>query len=212
MGREFIELFDEWAQSYDHTVMGGDLEYKAVFDQYDQILSRVSELAAGNVLEFGVGTANLTEKLINRGLNIWGVEPSQSMRTKAKEKFPDLKLFDGDFLNFPIIDVPIDSIVSTYAFHHLTDGEKDQALSIYGQLLKKNGKIIFADTMYKDIESKRAIIMEAEEKRFFNLLHDLNTEYYPLKETLEGLFDKNGFQVSFEPLNKFVWLIEAIKC
>jgi putative AdoMet-dependent methyltransferase len=211
MGREFIELFDDWAQSYDDTVMGGNREYKEVFHNYDFILNKVASLAAGNVLEFGVGTGNLTEKLLQRGLNVCGVEPSSAMREKAKEKFPHLTLYDGDFLHFPETMVPIHSIVSTYAFHHLTDEEKGEAIALYSQLLKKDGKIIFADTMYNNMESKTSILKDAKDNGFLNLLHDLTTEYYPLKETMETLFETNGFRVKFASLNRYVWLMEAVK-
>lgn len=211
MGLEFIDLFDDWASSYDHTVMGGDPEYEDVFKNYDDILKNVAEKACGNVLEFGVGTGNLTEYLLRRVLNVWGIEPSKAMRRIAKEKFPNLPLFEGDFLRFPLIHESIDTIVSTYAFHHLTDEEKDQALAIYSQKLKKDGKIIFADTMFNNIESKKIILEETERKGFNHLLYDLNTEYYPYKETLESLFKKNGFEAVFTPLNRFVWLMEAKK-
>jgi len=211
MGREFIDLFDKWAQSYDTAVRGGDKEYEEVFERYDQILNSVADKAYGNVVEFGVGTGNLTEKLLQRGLRVWGIEPSKGMRKKAKEKFPRLQLINGDFLHFPHVDAAIDSIVSSYAFHHLTDEEKDQALALYSQLLRKNGKIIFADTLFEDKKSKQAILKDAEQRGFFQLHHDLKTEYYPLKETMANLFQKNGFDVSFAPLNRYVWLMEAIK-
>lgn len=38
MGREFIPLFENWANSYDDTVVGRDLQYKEVFRDYDGIL------------------------------------------------------------------------------------------------------------------------------------------------------------------------------
>ena len=32
MGREFVNIFDEWADSYDASVTGNDPEYKDVFE------------------------------------------------------------------------------------------------------------------------------------------------------------------------------------
>ncbi|WP_027724662.1 class I SAM-dependent DNA methyltransferase [Tuberibacillus calidus] len=210
MGLEFVDLFNDWADTYDSTVMGGDEEYKEVFQDYERILEAVAERSYGHVLEFGVGTGNLTEKLLAKGYLVHGIEPSAGMRTKAKEKFPDLDLYDGDFLHFPHFP-EVNSVVSSYAFHHLTDDEKDQALRLYGQLLKKNGKIVFADTMFKNLFEKKAMVEEALQKGYQHLAHDLETEYYPLKETMAVLFEKNGFDVSFEPLNRYVWLMDATK-
>ena len=45
MGREFLHVFEEWANTYDDTVMGNDLEYREVFRNYESILQEVLNLA-----------------------------------------------------------------------------------------------------------------------------------------------------------------------
>ncbi len=211
MGREFIDLFDKWAESYDETVSNKDNEYHEVFDRYEEILDRVASESTGTVLEFGVGTGNLTNVLINKKLNVIGVEPSPVMREKTAERFPDLKVVDGDFLSFPDFDETIDTIVSTYAFHHLTDKEKEQAIHNYGKLLGNNGKIVFADTVYEHEDAKKGIHERVRKQGYKNLLHDLQTEYYTTLSVLTKIFENNGFDVSFERLNRYVWLIQAVK-
>lgn len=211
MGREFIDLFDGWASHYDDTVKGKDKEYRAVFHDYDSILQDVADRSEGTVLEFGVGTGNLTEKLLKRNLEVIGIEPSEQMRLKAKEKFPDLNITDGDFLHFSANGQQVNCIVSSYAFHHLTDSEKETAIHSYSQLLPAGGKIIFADTLYESMESKQAIFDEARANGFTNLIQDLESEYYPLKETMEKIFKDHQFKASFTQLNTFVWLMEAVK-
>ena len=153
MGREFDELFNNWAPTYDETVMGNNIEYREVFLHYDEILDEVASRAIGTVLEFGVGTGNLTKRLIDRGHKVYGVEPSEEMRAIAKRKIPGLQVWDGDFLNFPEINEPINSIVSSYAFHHLTDEEKSEAISIYAKMLKHGDKIVFADSIFENKSS-----------------------------------------------------------
>lgn len=64
MGTEFNGLFDEWAHTYDSFVQGEDIQYKEVFAHYEDILEDVVNKSFGNVLEFGVGTGNLTNKLL----------------------------------------------------------------------------------------------------------------------------------------------------
>lgn len=211
MGREFIPLFDDWAEFYDETVSGHDAEYKEVFEDYDRILHAVASKSTGTVLEFGVGTGNLTEKLISLGRVVYGVEPSKVMREKTKARFLDMDLYDGDFIHFPELPQKVDSIVSTYAFHHLTDGEKDSAIKLYSELLEAEGKIVFADTAFldeKDREERHRIV---KEQGFNNLLEDLQREYYTTLEVLKHLFQKNGFEVRFEKMNPYVWLMEAVK-
>lgn len=211
MGREFIPLFDDWANYYEQTVSGQDEEYKEVFEDYDNILETVASKSQGTVVEFGVGTGNLTEKLIAAGREVYGIEPSKVMREISKARFLNLELFDGDFLDFPDLHGKIDSIVSTYAFHHLTDDEKDSALEIYSKLLPEKGKVVFADTAFINEEDRQERYRTVTKQGYKNLLEDLQREYYTTLDVLKELFQKNGFQVRFEKLNSYVWLMEAVK-
>jgi putative AdoMet-dependent methyltransferase len=210
MGREFIDLFDEWSASYDETVSGDDQEYKEVFENYSEILNKVVQKSGNVVLEFGVGTGNLSEKLLAKGKTVIGIEPSKGMREKALSRNPELVLHDGDFLSFPSVE-KIDTIVSTYAFHHLTDEEKDKAIGLYSQLLHKGGKIIFADTAFLHETDKKERHEKVKNQGFMNLLKDLQTEYYTTLGVLEEIFKKHHFDVSFQKLNEYVWLMEAVK-
>lgn len=211
MGREFIDLFDKWAHSYDESVAGHDPEYRAVFDKYDSILTKVTEHTVGNVLEFGVGTGNLSKKLLSAGHFVVGIEPSKAMRRESNAKFPELRIEDGDFLSFPPIKEEIQSIVSTFAFHHLTDEEKERAIKGFANLLPSGGKVIFADTVFENDEAKEKAIQLAKANGFKNLLYDLTTEYYPTISVLQKLFETNGFYVTFKQMNDFAWLLVAEK-
>jgi putative AdoMet-dependent methyltransferase len=212
MGREFLELFEDWAENYDESVSGHDLEYKEVFRNYEEILETVVDRSVGTVLEFGVGTGNLTNKFIQKGFNIIGIEPSAPMRSHAIEKLPStISVVDGDFLDFTWPDQKVNTIVSTYAFHHLTDEEKSSAIAKYGNYLQKNDKIVFADTVFESRQAHQEIIEKAKEQGFHNLAEDLLREYYTTIEVLEMLFVQNGFSVTFLRCNEFVWVMEAVK-
>lgn len=210
MATEFEALFDRWAATYDQSVSGHDEQYREVFAGYDGILEAVARRSRGTVLEFGVGTGNLTKKLLLHGRRVYGVEPSAEMRRRARQKVPQAIVFAGDFLNFPHIDEPIHSIVSTYAFHHLTDSEKREAIQTFSQLLQSGGKVVFADTVFETEAARKAIMKKVENQGYRELLIDLQTEYYTTLRVLEQFFESNGFQVSFSRLNEFVWLIDAV--
>jgi len=210
MGREFLHVFEEWANTYDDTVVGNDLEYQEVFRNYEGILQEVVNRTVGKVLEFGSGTGNLTEKLAEKGYHVIAVEPSKSMRALAENKKINATFIDGDFLTFPAI-YQIDTIVSTYAFHHLTDEEKSVAIKGYGNLLPKGGRIVFADTMFENKEVYEQTIEEAVKMGHLRLAEDLRTEYYSTIPYFTHIFEENGFTITFKRCNTFVWIIEAIK-
>lgn len=86
MGTEFNGLFDEWAHTYDSFVQGEDIQYKEVFAHYEDILEDVVNKSFGNVLEFGVGTGNLTNKLLLAGRTVYGIEPSREMLYDCKKR------------------------------------------------------------------------------------------------------------------------------
>ncbi|GAB6936263.1 MAG: methyltransferase domain-containing protein [Calditerricola sp.] len=211
----FNELFDRWAATYDETVTDPTGEYAEVFAGYDRILARVAGevgLPAGSVVvEIGVGTGNLTRELLMRGYQVIGVEPSREMRQQAKRKLPPLDLRDGDFLHLPLSDERVEAFVSTYAFHHLTDEEKERALTQMAARLAPGGKVVFADTVFASEDERRAFIDEARRKGYIQLLQDLETEFYPTLPVLETLYRRAGFAVSFERLNRYVWLSTAVR-
>ncbi|MEH7379857.1 class I SAM-dependent methyltransferase [Bacillus sp. JJ1533] len=213
MGREFLEVFEGWANTYDQTVTGNDVEYKEVFLRYDDILNDVVQKSGPTVLEFGVGTGNLTQKLLDENKKVYGVEPSEPMREIALEKLQNysLTIEDGDFIIFNKPSDQIDTIVSTYAFHHLNDIEKNQAFSQYSKILHKGGKIVFADTMFENKQEYSMTIQSAKQKGFLHLAKDLETEYYTTIPVLQEIAEQNGFSVEFTRFNHFVWVMEATK-
>ncbi|WP_128102907.1 class I SAM-dependent methyltransferase [Paenibacillus sp. DCT19] len=211
MGREFVPLFDQWSNNYDLTVTGHNEQYQEVFEDYEKILHSVVSEVHGTILEFGVGTGNLTEKLVAAGHKVYGVEPSRGMIQQIQRRKINFQLFEGDFLDFPPLTEPIDAIVSTYAFHHLTDAEKEQAISIYAKLLQPHGKIVFADTIFQNQDSRRQIEEEVASQGYSGLLTDLRTEYYTTIEVLHPILSKHGFRTNFSRLNKYVWLMSAQK-
>lgn len=210
MGREFVEIFDEWVDSYDASVSGKDPEYRDVFDKYEDILLAVAKRSFGTVVEFGTGTGNLTAKLIEQGYDVIGVEPNDAMRKVTAERFSEIPLLDGDLLAFEV-GHNINTFVSTYVFHHLTDEEKGIALTKYASLLSKGGKVVFADTVFKTEVAKQHQIDKERARGFNNVADDLEREYYTTIPVLEKAFTDAGFTVLFEQMNDYVWLMDATK-
>ncbi|AVQ98550.1 class I SAM-dependent DNA methyltransferase [Oceanobacillus sp. M65] len=209
MGREFLDIFTDWADTYDDSVAGDDPQYAAVFANYDDILTEVVRHASGTVVEFGVGTGNLAAKLLEKGSEVVGVEPSNEMRSIAAAKLPELTVQEGDFLDYPSLPSDVETIVSTYAFHHLSDEEKDVAIKQFSALLPAEGKIIFGDTVFQSEAHKQKAIDDARKKGFADLAEDLEREYYTTIPVIQTIFNTHKFDVTFKQMNDFVWLIKA---
>ncbi|SES91260.1 class I SAM-dependent methyltransferase [Anaerobranca gottschalkii] len=210
----FNEIFDVWADNYDETVYNTQHEYREVFENYEGILEEIvqyiNDKRNGITLEIGLGTGNLSKKLAENGHYVVGIEPSKKMREQANNKLTNVVILDGDFLNIPLYN-KVDSIVASYAFHHLTLEEKRKALKLMDSLLKESGKIVIADTMFISQRYKEKLIKEVEELKAFNLLNDLKREYYELVEDMVELFKELNYTITLKQMNKYVWIIFAQK-
>lgn len=212
MGREFLDIFTDWATDYDDFVTGEDEEYKEVFSGYDMILQELVKRSGDSVLELGIGTGNLTRKLMAVGKRVYPIEPSAEMRQLADAKpMGTVEIIDGDMQSFPLPPYNINTILSSYVFHHLNADEKADVLHHYYDLLEEGGNVVFADTMFIDQDSYDQKIAEAAQNQFFDLEEDLNREYYPLIPDLYHYFKDAGFSVSFTQMNPFVWIVEGKK-
>ncbi|MEX2356473.1 MAG: methyltransferase domain-containing protein [Thermaerobacterales bacterium] len=218
-GARFNRRFEHWAPQYDRAVRGEDPEYRAVFSGYDEILSAVVEAlngpATGRILEIGPGTGNLTGRLAAAGYQVTAVEPSPAMREQARSALNDVieagrvALVDGQFLRLPEKPDRWHGVASTFAFHHLTNDEKVTALTSLRGRLEPAGRVVLADTIFRDQADREAALHEAEKRGHWNLARDLRTEFYPTRAELVEIMQQAGFTFSTRSMNRFASLVVA---
>ncbi|SCY62390.1 MerR family transcriptional regulator [Alkaliphilus peptidifermentans] len=191
--------FDDWAKTYDISVKNDSGELK-IYENYNDVLSTVYEEAIKGIniekhnvriLDIGVGTGNLSEKFLVEGYDIVGIDQSRKMLNVAKQKFPNLKVRLGEFLNIPFDRNEFDIIVTTYAFHHLNDEEKELAIDEMMRVLKDNGRIIIGDMMFENSLEKSKLMKKLSKEQ----IDEINDEYYSDIEKLEAVFNKQGKQL-----------------
>ncbi len=212
---KFNFLFDSWADAYDQTVYSTQGEYHEVFENYQSILEQtvieISKDPGSIVLDIGSGTGNLSYVASLADYNVTGIDPNKKMRNIAKDKFPKISFVEGGFLNIPQINNSIDAIISSYAFHHLSDEDKRLAALLFSTKLKPSGKVVIADTMYSTPDVKYQLIQDSLDKNYTSLAEDLQTEFYTTHEVLTEIFTNAGFKAEYKPMNKFVWILVATK-
>lgn len=186
--------FDDWAKTYDESIRK-DLGNLKIYKNYDEILQTVYEKSVENInkdvnsikiLDIGVGTGNLSEKYLKKGYNIIGIDQSREMLNVAKQKFPNLKVRLGQFLKIPFNNSEFDIIVSTYAFHHLNDLEKNLAIKEMIRVLKDDGRIVIGDLMFENNATKEKLMREFTDEQ----IKEIEDEYYSDIENLEKEFKK----------------------
>jgi putative AdoMet-dependent methyltransferase len=197
-------------------------EYDWVDDRYDERMSRLGRLCyeetlrrlpevaavkAGDfVLDLGTGTGNSAAPFLERGCCVVGLDPSARMLRQAEEKVAQwagqfsVQQVDEPFLHIPFPDEAFDVVISAYAIHHLDDPAKQQAVQEMKRVLKPGGRIVIADTMFRDAAHKARALAEHP---------DLEDEYQPLLTTFPAMFEEGGLAVTRYQMGELVWIVVA---
>jgi SAM-dependent methyltransferase len=90
---------------------------------------------ARRVLDLGAGTGKLTTVLLDLGLDVVAVEPSEPMRERIP---PRAEVLDGSAESLPLADGSVDAVLVGQAFHWF-DAEK--ALAEMARVLRPGGTV-----------------------------------------------------------------------
>lgn len=120
------------------------------------------------MLELGVGTGQLTERLVAAGCEVCGIDLSGAMLERARARAPSARLFHADlFSAWPgeLTGLAFDGIVSSYVFHEFSDTVKVAVLrGLAERRLAPNGVIAIADLVFasrEELERQRLAWREA---------------------------------------------------
>lgn len=164
--------FDLWARKYNKTV--DKYANKYPFDGYYNVLTEVYNMVKNksnvSILDVGIGTGVLSEKLCTAGSKITGLDFSWEMLEIAAERMTSGEFYLCDFNNgLPrgLLKDKFDYIISTYAIHHVDDDKKIELFKEMLDLLKDDGKIIIADISF-DNASDMSICKERSKEDWDN--------------------------------------------
>lgn len=129
--------FDQWTKSYDTDVAQSDAENQYPFAAYSKIQSalvqKAKEACGKKVLDIGIGTGKLAEKLIQTGFEVTGIDFSEEMLAEARRRNPAARLISWDYTQGlpPVIaEEQFDLVFCNYAIHHLSDEQKQRLISV----------------------------------------------------------------------------------
>lgn len=185
--------FDLWSDNYDSQVEISDEENVYPFAGYKKVLSTVYEKVRKqnpkNILDIGFGTGILAKKLYDDGYNIYGIDFSNEMLKKAKQKMPNAELLQFDFIDgLPkeFEQKQFDVILSTYAIHHIDDEAKKLYILKLLKSLNPKGILIFGDVAFeteKDMEAARKKDYEEWDDEEYYLIAERFNLWFPYLKT-----------------------------
>ncbi len=109
---------------------------------------KIVPLAEGRVLEIGFGSGlNLPFYDASKVEKIWGLEPSEGMRAKAKPVIEESSI-DIEFIDLPGEEIPLDAdsadtVVITYTLCTIPDAVS--ALEGIRRVLKPGGQVLYSE-------------------------------------------------------------------
>lgn len=105
--------------------------------RWAQVLSEQAERAS--VLDIGCGTGHYAQLAMEKGLDVWAVEPSREMRDLAAAKLPSEKLSDGSVLELPFEDERFSFVYQIEVLRYLNQIDNVAAHQQIFRVLKPGG-------------------------------------------------------------------------
>lgn len=206
--------FDKQAVGYDENIKMCGYRFN-VHQDYDKALSTAVKTLQSNIgdicLDIGIGTGNLGSRFLTDDVKVIGVDQSEKMLQICKDKHPQIETRKGHFLALPLMDNHVDSVVSSYALHHLTDSEKLLALQEIDRVLKEVGQICIVDLMFLNEEHRLDVIKQFREAGNTEAIDAIEDEFYADRSLLVNWFEKHDYHVSTHQFNDILSMIHATK-
>jgi putative AdoMet-dependent methyltransferase len=191
--------FDEWAESYDHSI---HMLTSFPFDGYERVLQTIVELTRSQpgqaILDMGTGTANLAVLFDQLGCDLWCTDFAPLMLEKARQKLPQahfaLHNLRAAWPSVPSeFDRRFDGIVSAYVFHHF-ELEKKVSLcrELVSQRLVPGGRLVIGDLSFPSLAAKET---------FSQKILDWEEECYWLADESIAALRKAGLRVEYRQIS-----------
>jgi len=186
--------FNRLAPTHDERVAENSGNYADYEAALERVVQWVNPSGGELGLDIGTGTGNLAGRFIEKGCSMSGVDQSREMLRLARTKYPGLAARLGNFLALPYLRERFDFVVSSFAFHHLTEDQQWLALEEMQRLLSPGGRICIADLMDPSADGKPREHPE-----------------YPSVQMLAHWFETSGYAVKTHRVNHLLHIIHANK-
>lgn len=168
----------------------------------ERLLKKLNPKTNRLYLDVGCGTGNYTSTFQDKGYHFIGIDPSEKMLEKAKQKNKQVDWKLGQAENIPLKNESINGIIGSLTIHHWDDLEKS-FVELF-RVLKPNCRIvIFTSTpkqmegywlnhyfpkMLEDSMLQMPSFEDVETAMINSGFFNLETEIYNIKPNLEDLF------------------------
>lgn len=210
--------FDRMALAYDEEMERGAVAHLRPFDvyrHYDGALGSVVQWVAPASGEFGLdlatGTGNLAARFIKHGARMAGVDSSREMLSRCARKLPEMEVKLGNLLTIPYFDHKFDFVVSSFAFHLLTDDQKTLALEEMTRVLKPQGRLCMVDCMFENDDAREAYLEQLEQAGNCELAAMVKGKHFADRSKVLHWLRSHGYVTVQQQIDGLIHIIYGVR-
>jgi trans-aconitate methyltransferase len=162
-----------------------------VADLGEPLLELLGAKSGETILDLGCGDGALTEKLVTRGCNVFGVDSSLAQLRAARQRNLQVAAMDGQCLS---IKKRFDAVITNAALHWMK--QPDQVIEGVARALKFGGRFIGEFGGMGNVETIRTALHSALRQRSIDPWQ-VDPWYYPTPEEYAELLERYGFTVEY---------------
>lgn len=163
------------------------------------------------ILDLGCGSGHLASQLLDRGFNVYGVDPSESGIAIARSRWPErFHLVNPSTWTLPenIRELPFDTVISTEVIEHLYDPVK--FVRSCASVLPLGGELIISTPYHGYLKNLALALAGAMDNHFTALWQGGHIKFWSRK-TLEALLAGEGFSAEeFRGSGRLPWLWKSM--
>jgi trans-aconitate methyltransferase len=171
---------------------------------YDNSFNIITRLGAGvldllapqpgeRIVDLGCGTGDLTAQIAAAGAEVIGLDASEAMIVRARERYPQLRFEVARGQDF-VLETPVDAVFSSAALHWMSPPE-DVAASVF-RVLKPGGRFVAEMGGYGNIATILAALRQALAEEGVPWERVRNPWYFPSIGVYASLLEQTGFEVA----------------
>lgn len=171
-----------------------DNKHSFVFEYGENVLELLDIKRKERILDLGCGTGHLTERILERGGVVTGIDASPDMIKLAKATYPaiDFEVMDATDFKF---DKPFDAVFSNATLHWILDA--DAAIKSVYDSLKPGGRFVAEmggkGNMVQIVAATRKVLTA----HGYEILAAQEQWYFPSVGEYATKLEAQGFRVTF---------------
>jgi trans-aconitate methyltransferase len=170
---------------------------------YDESFNIITRLGAGvldllspqpgeRIVDLGCGTGDLTAQIAAVGAEVIGIDASEAMIVRARERFPEIRFEVARGQDF-VVETPVDAVFSSAALHWMSPPE-DVAASVF-RALQPGGRFVAEMGGKGNIVTILAALKQALEEEGIPWERVRNPWYFPSIGEYASLLERIGLEV-----------------